>query len=77
MLDEDHTHHVLRHSFGTDKFYELCQKNRMAFDDVSTTSQIYLTVARLLGHNAADKRAPATTKKYIRSCHIKEAFENE
>lgn len=75
MLEEDHTHHILRHSFGTDKFYELCQKNRIAIDDVSPTSLVYLTVARLMGHNSENRDAPVTTKTYIRSCHIKEMFE--
>tara|TARA_R110001606_G_scaffold399190_1_gene581430 strand:+ start:140 stop:1369 length:1230 start_codon:yes stop_codon:yes gene_type:complete len=76
-LEEDHTHHVLRHTFGTDKFYELCKEKNIPFDDVSPTSQVYLSVARLMGHNAADNKAPETTKTYIRSCHIKEAFEND
>ena len=76
-LEQDHTYHVLRHTFGTDLFYNLSKRNRMPFDDITTTSQVYLTVAERMGHNAADERAPATTRKYIRSCHIKEAFENE
>tara|TARA_B110000211_G_scaffold55661_1_gene61938 strand:+ start:137 stop:1378 length:1242 start_codon:yes stop_codon:yes gene_type:complete len=75
MLEVDHTHHILRHSFGTDKFHELCQKNRIAIDDVTPTSQVYLAVASLMGHSAKDKKAPKTTKTYIRSCQIKEMFE--
>lgn len=75
MLEEDHTHHILRHSFGTDKFHEFCQKHRIAIDDVTSTSQVYLAVASLMGHSAKDNKAPETTKTYIRSCHIKEMFE--
>lgn len=74
MLEDDHTGHVLRHSFGTDKFYDACKKNRVKIDSVTATSAIYLLVAKLMGHNAKDGKAPETTKTYIRSCQIKEAF---
>jgi integrase len=74
MLEDDHTGHVLRHSFGTDKFYDACKKNRVKIDSVTPTSAVYLLVAKLMGHNAKDGKAPETTKTYIRSCHIKEAF---
>lgn len=76
-LEEDHTHHVLRHSFGTDKFYDACKQQRVQIDDVTTTSAVYLLVAALMGHNAVGDKAPATTKTYIRSAHIKEAFMQE
>jgi len=75
MLEPDHTHHVLRHSFGTDKFYEYARSNGMAVDDVTPTSQVYLTVASLMGHTTSDCSAPKTTRIYIRTCHIKEGFE--
>jgi integrase len=75
MLEESHTYHVLRHSFATDHFYKLAKKYNMPFDNVTSTSAVYLAVAKLMGHNAADKSAPITTRIYIRSCHIKEAFE--
>lgn len=74
MLEDDHTGHTLRHSFGTDKFYDACKENRVKIDSVTPTSPIYLLVAKLMGHNAKDGSAPETTKTYIRSCHIKEAF---
>lgn len=77
QLEEDHTHHVLRHSFGTDKFYFLSDAHGMAVDNVTPTSLVYLTVAKLMGHNAADKHAPKTTKSYIRSCNIKKDFEEK
>lgn len=77
MLEDDYTHHVLRHSYGTDKFYEYANKNNMAIDDITTTSQVYLTVAELMGHSAADKGASTTTRTYIRSCHIKDQFEEK
>lgn len=74
-LEIDHTHHVLRHSFGTDKFWEFSEERGMRVDDVTSTSQPYLTVAALMGHSASDRSAPKTTKIYIRTCKIKEAFE--
>ncbi len=74
MLEDDHTGHLLRHSFGTDKFYDACKKNQVKIDSVTPTSAVYLLVAKLMGHNAKDGKAPETTKTYIRSCHIKEAF---
>lgn len=74
MLEDDHTGHTLRHSFGTDKFYDTCKENRVKIDNVTPTSAVYLLVAKLMGHNAKDNRAPETTKGYIRSCHIKEAI---
>lgn len=74
-LEMGHTHHILRHSFGTDKFYTLAKDNNMAVDDVTTTSQVYLTVAALMGHTAGGKWAINTTRLYIRSSYIKESFE--
>ncbi|MCA1931699.1 site-specific integrase [Rheinheimera sp.] len=74
MLEDDHTGHILRHSFGTDKFYDACRENRVKIDSVTPTSAVYLLVAKLMGHNAKDGSAPETTKTYIRSCHIKEKF---
>jgi integrase len=75
MLETDHTHHVLRHSFATDKFYDYAQEKNIRIDDVTTTSQIYLSVAALMGHSVNDRSAPQTTKRYIRSCHIMLQFQ--
>lgn len=74
LLEDDHTGHILRHSFGTDKFYDACKEYRVKIDSVTPTSPIYLLVAKLMGHNAKGNEAPETTKGYIRSCHIKDAF---
>ncbi|ABM02023.1 phage integrase family protein [Psychromonas ingrahamii 37] len=75
LLEKGHTHHILRHSFATDKFYFFSKQWNIAIDNVTTTSQVYLAVAALLGHSGSSKSAPTTTKNYIRSCHIKESFE--
>jgi len=74
-LEMDHTHHVLRHSFGTDKFWEYSEEQGMRVDDVTPTSLVYLTVAALLGHTAMGNNVPQTTINYIRTCHIKKHFE--
>ena len=74
-LEEDHTGHVLRHSFGTDKFYKFSEESNIRIDDVTTTSSVYLAVARLMGHSADGRSAPQTTKRYIRSCHIMQQFQ--
>lgn len=74
MLEDDHTGHILRHCFGTDMFHHTCKNNRVKIDNVTSTSAVYLLVAKLMGHNAKDGKAPETTKTYIQSCHIKEAF---
>lgn len=74
-LEEDHTAHVFRHSFGTDKFYKFSEEANIRIDDVTTTSSVYLAVASLMGHSANDRSAPQTTKRYIRSCHIMLQFQ--
>lgn len=74
-LDADHTGHVLRHSFGTDKFYKFSEEANIRIDDVTTTSSVYLAVASLMGHSANDRSAPQTTKRYIRGCHIMLQFQ--
>lgn len=74
-LEEDHTGHVLRHSFGTDKFYKFSEEKNIRIDDVTTTSSVYLAVASLMGHSANDRSAPQTTKRYIRSCHLMLQFQ--
>ncbi len=73
-LDKNHSYHVLRHSFGTDMFFGLADGRGVRYDDVVSTSQVYLTVAALMGHSAADGSAPKTTAQYIRSCHLKTKY---
>ena len=65
------SYHILRHSFGTDTFYDAAQENGMKIDDITHMSQPYLATARLLGHATTGKEPPKTTRDYIRSCHVK------
>ena len=44
-LEEDHTYHILRHSFGTDLFHSLAERQNTPFDAVTTTHPVYLYVA--------------------------------
>ena len=76
VLEKEHTYHILRHSYGTDKFYELSEEAGLLVDNISPTSQVYLSVAALLGHTVTGKHAASATKKYIRSCHIKKDLES-
>lgn len=74
-LETDHTYHILRHSFGTDKFCEACDKAGMRVEDVTYMSQPYCSVAELLGHSTCGQYGPKTTAKYIHSAQLKLAYE--
>ncbi|MBA6383810.1 site-specific integrase [Colwellia sp. BRX10-6] len=77
VLEDEHSYHVLRHSFGTNKFYEAVVENNLKLDSVTSDSLPYLIVARLLGHQTNDRRgASETTRTYIHSCQIKLAIES-
>tara|TARA_R110000744_G_C19364166_1_gene561711 strand:+ start:342 stop:1574 length:1233 start_codon:yes stop_codon:yes gene_type:complete len=76
QLQEKQTYHILRHSFGTDTFYDALLINGLRVDNVTPTSQPYLVTAALLGHVVNGRGAPATTKEYIRSCHLKIELNN-
>lgn len=76
VLDKKHSYHILRHSFGTDTFYDAAQKNGMKIEDVTHMSQAYFITADLLGHAKEGKEPPITTRRYIRSCQIKTQLNN-
>ena len=71
LVDKEHSFHILRHSFGTDKFHEFASKNRVDPDSVTPNSAVMIEVARLLGHSLKGKSGLATTTRYIRSLHDK------
>jgi hypothetical protein len=75
ILEEDHKYHILRHSFGTDKFHEAVEEDGLELENVTHLSRPYLLVAELLGHETQGKDAPTTTRKYIRS--VKEKLDQE
>lgn len=71
ILDKKHSYHILRHSFGTDTFYDAADEYGMNIDDVTHTSMPYILTARLLGHEVGGRIARETTATYIRSCSIR------
>ena len=74
-MHEDHTYHVLRHSFGTDLFFR--EAGGLEFvDAITTTHPVFLEVARRMGHSVSERFGAKITASYIRSCHIKSSLEN-
>lgn len=70
-------YHHLRHSFGTDFFYDLCQGQNKDYESIITTSAIYLTTAKRLGHKVDSQYANTVTKTYIHSCGLREKLMKE
>jgi integrase len=70
-------YHHLRHSFGTDFFYNLCKGENKHYESITTTSSVYLTTAKRLGHKVDGPNAGEVTKKYIHSCGQREALLKE
>jgi integrase len=75
-LSSDNTYHHLRHSFGTDLFYDLCDKN---YQGLSHESSVMIDVATRLGHKFSSNKKhgglQSVTRGYIRSCMEKEHLE--
>ena len=71
-LEEGHSYHDLRHTFGTNLFYAMCKNKAVRFDDVTPTSSIYLYVAKRMGHSINSRNSNISTKSYIRSAHVAE-----
>lgn len=67
ILEAKHTYHILRHSYGTDKFHDAVEVDGLELENVTHLSRPYLLVAELLGHETEGIRALTTTRKYIRS----------
>lgn len=76
-LSVDNTYHHLRHSFGTDKFYDL---SNSSYRNVGADSAVMIQVAELLGHSidvgkGGRNSSLEITRGYIRSCREKEELE--
>lgn len=65
-------YHHLRHSFGTDVFYEECRRNGKNYDSITTESAAYIETARRMGHKVDGRHSNQTTKVYIHSCGYKD-----
>ena len=69
VLNEDNSYHHLRHSFGTEKFYELCRG--IPHDSITEGHSVVTEVARLMGHKINKKEwAQEVTIRYIRSIDL-------
>ncbi|GEA51149.1 hypothetical protein VIN01S_19530 [Vibrio inusitatus NBRC 102082] len=71
-ITEENVYHHLRHSFGTDIFYNLCEGQNKSYESITTTSAVYIETARRLGHKVDGMYANETTKRYIHSCGYRE-----
>ncbi|MGR5141720.1 site-specific integrase [Photobacterium sp. DNB23_23_1] len=76
-LDEANVYHHLRHSFGTDIFYDLCVVAKKSFESITTESRVYIETARRLGHKVGGKHGNQTTKIYIHGCRERAALLRE
>lgn len=76
-LEKSHVYHHLRHSFGTDIFYEECRRWGKEPESITTASPVYLETARRLGHTLCGKYANDTTKIYIHACGYREQLLKE
>lgn len=73
-IEEAFSYHILRHSFGTDIFYNMCEGQNKHFESITTTSAVYLETARRLGHKVDGRGANEVTKQYIHACGYREAL---
>jgi len=71
-LERGAVYHHLRHSFGTDVFYEECRKNGKNYESITTESAAYIETARRMGHKVDGRNSNQTTKVYIHSCGYKD-----
>ncbi|NWL15500.1 site-specific integrase [Pseudoalteromonas sp. Scap03] len=76
-IEFTNVYHHLRHSFGTDIFYNLCEGANKHYESITTTSAIYLTTANRLGHKVDGQFSNSVTKSYIHSCGLKEQLLKE
>lgn len=75
LVEDEQSYHILRHSFGTDAFYDECESKSIDIDNVTTTSSVMIQVAKLLGHSLSGREGAKTTMRYIRLAKDKLAFE--
>lgn len=76
-FDEAYVYHILRHSFGTDIFYEMCKAQNKQPDSITTESAVYIETARRMGHKVEGYYSNTTTKKYIHSCGYRDKLIKE
>jgi len=75
-IEEDHVYHIMRHSFGTDKFYEYSLDTGTEIDAITASSSVMIQIAELMGHSLAGKdKGLKVTQDYIRSTRQKMTME--
>jgi site-specific recombinase XerD len=66
ILHEENSYHHMRHSFGTEKFHELCRG--IPHHAITEGHAVVTEIARLMGHKINKKEhAQEVTMRYIRS----------
>ncbi len=77
-IHEDHVFHIMRHSFGTDKFYQIANDVGCAIDAITASSTVMIQIAELLGHSLEGKdKGFKVTRSYIRSTREKMTMEGQ
>jgi hypothetical protein len=75
-IHKDHVYHIMRHSFGTDRFYEYAQVIGSEIDAITANSAVMIQVAELMGHSlAGNDKGLKVTRDYIRSVKAKMTME--
>lgn len=75
-IHKDHVFHIMRHSFGTDKFYQYAKDTGNEIDAITANSAVMIQVAELMGHSLSGKdKGLKVTRSYIRSTREKMIME--
>lgn len=75
-IQKDHVFHIMRHSFGTDKFYQYAKDTGNEIDAITANSAVMIQVAELMGHSLSGKdKGLKVTRSYIRSTREKMIME--
>jgi len=75
-IHKDHVYHIMRHSFGTDKFYSYAKDTGNDIDAITVNSAVMIQVAELMGHSLEGKdNGLKVTRGYIRSARQRMAVE--
>jgi integrase len=75
-IKEDHVYHIMRHSFGTDKFYQFVKDVGCSIDAITANSAVMIEMAEIMGHSLEGKdKGLKVTRSYIRSTRQKMTME--
>ena len=75
-IHKDHRYHDMRHSFGTDKFYQYAKDVGCEIDAITVNSAVMIQIAELMGHSLGGKdNGLKVTRSYIRSVRQKMTME--